>query len=87
MRRIPRLVLASALMGAALWYAQGWLAEDLSSAARLVTKGMTLGLLSAGGAAFYFLLAFAIGGADLGMIRRNMRRRSKAAVTEQQSQD
>ena len=81
MRRIPRLVLASALMGAALWFAQGWLAADLSSSARLVTKAGTLALLSGGGALLYFVLAFAAGGADLGMIRRNMKRGRKAEAT------
>jgi putative peptidoglycan lipid II flippase len=82
MKRIPRLVLAAALMGAALWYAQGWLAAELSSPARLVTKATTLALLSGGGAVLYFALAFATGGADLGMIRRNMRRGGKRVVGE-----
>jgi len=82
MKRIPRLVLSAALMGAALWYAQGWLAAELSSSARLVTKAATLALLSGAGAVLYFALAFATGGADIGMIRRNMRRGGKAQVTE-----
>ncbi|MGN6142171.1 MAG: murein biosynthesis integral membrane protein MurJ [Mesorhizobium sp.] len=85
MKRIPRLVLSAALMGAALWYAQGWLAAELSSSARLVTKATTLALLSGAGAVLYFALAFATGGADIGMIRRNMRRGGKAQVTEPSS--
>lgn len=82
MKRIPRLVLSAALMGAALWYAQGWLAAELASSARLVTKAGTLALLSGAGAVLYFALAFATGGADIGMIRRNMKRGGKAPVTE-----
>jgi putative peptidoglycan lipid II flippase len=82
MRRIPRLVLASALMGAALWYAQDHLAAELSSSARLVTKAGTLAILSGTGALLYFVLAFAIGGADIGMIRRNMKRGGRAPVTD-----
>ena len=74
MKRIPRLVLSTVLMGAALWFAQGYFAAELSSSARLVTKAATLGLLSAGGAIIYFALAFATGGADIGMISRNVRR-------------
>jgi putative peptidoglycan lipid II flippase len=82
MKRIPRLVLSAALMGAALWYAQGWLAADLSSSARLVTKATALALLSGGGALLYFILAFATGGADLGMVRRNMRREARVSLRE-----
>ena len=80
MKRIPRLVLSAALMGAALWYAQDYLAAELSSSARLVTKAATLALLSGAGAVLYFALAFATGGADVGMIRRNMRRGGKAGA-------
>jgi putative peptidoglycan lipid II flippase len=64
-------------MAAALYLGAHWFAPELSSSARLLTKGATLALLCGAGAAIYFVLAFAIGGADFGMIRRNMRRGSK----------
>jgi putative peptidoglycan lipid II flippase len=78
-RRIPRLVLASALMGAALWFGSHALAPYLASGSPLVVKATALGLLCLGGMVLYFALAFAIGGADLGMVRRSMRRRGAPA--------
>ncbi|OQM73955.1 murein biosynthesis integral membrane protein MurJ [Manganibacter manganicus] len=77
MKRIPRLFLATAVMAAALYFGAQWFAPELSSSARLLTKGAALALLCGAGAVIYFVLAFAIGGADLAMIRRNMRRGSK----------
>ena len=74
MTRIPRLVLAAAIMGAAIWFALGYLAPYLSSQAPLHTQAAALGLLIAAAAIVYFALAFGIGGADIGMIRRNIRR-------------
>ena len=74
LKRIPRLVLAAALMGAALYFGEHWFTVQLSSAAHLTTKAVTLVGLSAAGAVIYFVIAFAIGGADFGMIRRNIKR-------------
>lgn len=87
MRRIPRLVLSSALMGVALWFGSHALAPYLASGSPLVVKASALGLLCLGGMVLYFALAFAIGGADLGMIRRNMRRRSASAPAASTSAD
>ncbi|CAM5535265.1 putative peptidoglycan lipid II flippase [Aquamicrobium terrae] len=74
LKRIPRLVLSSALMAAFLHYGAIWCAPWLASAAPLLTKAAALAGLSTAGAAFYFALAFATGGADAGMVRRNIRR-------------
>ncbi len=87
MRRIPRLVLASALMGAALWFGAHALAPYLASGSPLAVKATALGLLCLGGMVFYFALAFAIGGADPGMVRRNMRRRGAPAPSASSSVD
>ncbi len=78
LKRIPRLLLAAALMGMALWFVEDWFAPQLASSAPLLTKAVTLALLSGAGAILYFALAFATGGADFGMIRRNMGRGRKS---------
>src|SRR5262249_652902 len=76
--RIPRLVIASAIMGAALWFAIQWLAPQLASSSPLHVRAAVLAGLTVAGAAIYFAIAFGIGGADLGMIRRNVKREAKA---------
>lgn len=84
MRRIPRLVLSSALMGAALYGGAVWLSPWLAPPASLLAQTGSLALLCAAGALVYFVLAFATGGADAGMVRRNVRRGSAApAGTEE----
>jgi putative peptidoglycan lipid II flippase len=74
--RLPRLILAALIMGAALWYAMGWLGDQLSSQASFITQAGTLALLVGGGAVVYALAAFGLGGADKGVIRRSVKRRS-----------
>ena len=79
MKRIPRLALSAAVMGVALYFAEHWFAVRLGPGSPLVIKAATLLSLVAGGAALYFATAFATGGADFGMIRRNaMRGAAKA---------
>ncbi len=78
MKRIPRLVLASVLMGAALYFGARELSPYLAAGSPLMVKATALGLLCVGGMLLYFVLAFAVGGADLGMVRRSMRRRGAA---------
>ncbi|MET0599129.1 MAG: lipid II flippase MurJ, partial [Mesorhizobium sp.] len=74
MTRIPRLLVAAALMGGFLHFAIRWFADALASASPLYTQAATLAALSAVAAVIYFAVAFAIGGADFGMIRRSVRR-------------
>ena len=72
--RIPRLVLAAAVMAGALHVAAGRLEPYLASSAPLHTQALTLAVLVSAGSVIYFGVAFGIGGADLGMVRRNIRR-------------
>jgi putative peptidoglycan lipid II flippase len=67
-------------MAGALYFGAEWLAPELASSAPLVTKGVTLMLLLGAGGFIYFVLAFAIGGADLGMLRRSLARGGKAGT-------
>jgi putative peptidoglycan lipid II flippase len=78
-RRAALLVVASAVMGAAIVYLQHRWAPWLASGAPLLTKVGTLALLIAIAMAVYFATAFLIGGADLGMIRRNLKRKAASA--------
>ena len=75
--RLPRLLLCAALMAGALWLASGWLAPALTAEAPFLSQAAALALLVIGGMAIYFGLAFGTGGADIGMIRRNIRRGGK----------
>lgn len=79
MRRIPRLLLAAALMGGFLYGAVRWFEPQLASSSPLHTQAATLALLVGAGATLYFAIAFAIGGADLGMLKRNLKRQGNAA--------
>jgi len=54
----------------------------LASGASLATKVGTLGLLIGIAMIVYFATAFLIGGANLGMIRRNLNRKPAATKTE-----
>ncbi len=80
-RRVPRLMLASILMGVGLW--AGWTgigaAPDWSLAARIA---ILTGLVAGGGIA-YFALAQVLGGADLREIRSLLRRRNLPSPTEE----
>lgn len=73
--RLPRLVLSAALMAGALWWGAGWFEAWLQPQSRFMDQAAALGVLVVGAMVLYFGLAFGIGGADFGMIRRNIRRR------------
>jgi putative peptidoglycan lipid II flippase len=79
LRRIPRLVVASAIMAAGLHFGAEHFATELGRGSPLVVKAVTLLGLSAAGMVVYFALVFALGGMDIGMLRRNLRRRGAAA--------
>jgi putative peptidoglycan lipid II flippase len=72
--RIPRLVLAAAIMAAFVWFAAGWLASWLAHDSPLPMQAAALAALILGAMVIYFAVAFGTGGADLDMIRRNLRR-------------
>jgi putative peptidoglycan lipid II flippase len=75
--RIPRIVLAAAVMAGALWYGSELLAPWLARSASILHQGLALAGLIAVGGLVYFAVAFGTGGADIGMLRRNIRRRGK----------
>ncbi|WP_454847966.1 murein biosynthesis integral membrane protein MurJ [Rhizobium binxianense] len=82
-RRAALLIVASAVMGAVIVYLQHRWEPWLASGAPLLTKVGTLALLIAIAMAVYFATAFLIGGADLGMIRRNLKRKTASADAQQ----
>jgi putative peptidoglycan lipid II flippase len=75
--RIPRLVLAAALMAGCIRFGLGWAAPWLQPSSPLIEQVAALAALILGAMVVYFTAAFATGGADLGMIRRNLRRGRK----------
>ncbi|MBB3976292.1 putative peptidoglycan lipid II flippase [Rhizobium azooxidifex] len=77
--RVARLVMAALVMGACLHYASGLMATRLASTASLLEQVAALGALIGLSMVIYFGVAFLIGGADLGMIRRNIKRKTKPA--------
>jgi putative peptidoglycan lipid II flippase len=78
LRRTVLLVVSAAIMGAVLYYLRIVFEASLASGSPLLTKVGALGLLIAIAMVVYFAVAFLIGGADLGMIRRNLRRKAGA---------
>jgi putative peptidoglycan lipid II flippase len=80
--RIPRLVLAAAVMAGAVYFAANWLSPYLAPASPLAVQAAALAVLIGGAAIVYFVVAFGTGGADLGMLRRNIRRGAKAPSDE-----
>jgi putative peptidoglycan lipid II flippase len=81
-RRLPRLLLAAVLMGVALWYGAQYLEPSFAPGVAFWTKAGALLLLILGGAVVYFALAFGLGGADAGMLKRGMRRKPPASEPE-----
>jgi putative peptidoglycan lipid II flippase len=77
-RRTVLLLVATAIMSAALIYALPYAAPWLASGSPLLHKVAALGALLVLAVIVYFASAFLIGGADLGMIRRNIKRRPKS---------
>ncbi len=80
--RIPRLMVAAAVMAIGLHYAIEWLAFPLSTAAPLLMRVATLAALIFAAMVVYFTLAFASGGASLAMIRDNLKRRPRPDAAE-----
>jgi putative peptidoglycan lipid II flippase len=80
--RIPRLVLAAGVMAVAIHFGSGWLSAWLAPTASLFEQVAALSVLIVGAMIVYFAVAFGIGGADIGMLRRNLKRKPGAAPTE-----
>ena len=77
--RLPRLVLCAALMAGALWWGAGRLEPWLRPGTGFLEQAAALAILVTGAMILYFGLAFATGGADRGMLTRNLRRGGRAA--------
>lgn len=76
--RTLRLMVASAVMAVVLVYLSEAWSHWLAPQATLINQVAALGGLVVVAMVVYFGLAFAIGGADLGMLRRNLKRKPKA---------
>jgi putative peptidoglycan lipid II flippase len=72
--RIPRLVLAAAIMAVAAYFGADWLSPYLAPESPLLVQATALAVLICGAAIIYFAVSFGIGGADIRMIRRSMKR-------------
>ncbi|HEV7254978.1 MAG TPA: murein biosynthesis integral membrane protein MurJ [Mesorhizobium sp.] len=77
--RVPRLMLAAALMGAAIWFALPYVQPWLNSAAPVLSQAAAIGAIVFGAMVLYFALVFALGAADNQMLRRVLRRKGPAA--------
>ncbi|SSC70366.1 unnamed protein product [Ciceribacter sp. T2.26MG-112.2] len=76
--RTLRLMIAAAIMSVMLVYLSDYWSAWLAPDASLLHQLTALGGLVAIAMVVYFSIAFAIGGADIGMLRRNLRRKPKA---------
>jgi putative peptidoglycan lipid II flippase len=77
-KRTALLIVSAGVMAAALIYALPYAAPWLMPGSHLLQQVSALAVLIALAMVVYFAVAFLIGGADLGMIRRNLRRKAKA---------
>ncbi|MBA3042616.1 MAG: murein biosynthesis integral membrane protein MurJ [Alphaproteobacteria bacterium] len=75
--RTLRLIVAAAIMAVMLVYLSDYWSSWLVPEASLLHQVTALGGLVAVAMVVYFSIAFAIGGADLGMLRRNLKRKPK----------
>ncbi len=82
--RIPRLVVAAAIMAAMLYGATHWLAPQLASNQPFYIQAATLAGIVLAAMLVYFAAAFGLGGADTGMIRRSFARKRVAPAPDQQ---
>jgi putative peptidoglycan lipid II flippase len=72
--RIPRLIAASAIMAGVLLFATDFLGPQLAPSSPLAIQAAALAAMVAIGMAVYLAAALALRGADLGTIRRSLRR-------------
>ncbi len=79
-RRTALLLVSAGIMAAALTYALRYAAPWLASGSHFLQQVAALGVLISISMLVYFSVAFLIGGADLGMIRRNLKRKPKQAA-------
>jgi putative peptidoglycan lipid II flippase len=73
-RALPRILLASALMGLVLWILAGLLAPQLAAASGLLTRAAALATLVGAGFIVYSTAALALGIVGLRQLRGQLRR-------------
>ncbi|MGN6551102.1 MAG: murein biosynthesis integral membrane protein MurJ [Pararhizobium sp.] len=73
-RRVPRIAVAVVVMALGLAFALRYAEPYLTPQSPLLVQAPALGTLILGAMVVYFVLVFAIGGADMSMIRRNLDR-------------
>jgi putative peptidoglycan lipid II flippase len=76
-KRIVLLLVSAAVMAASLVYSLPYAAPWLMPGSHLLQQVSALAVMIALAMAVYFGVAFLIGGADLGMIRRNLKRKPR----------
>ncbi len=74
-RNLPRIAIASIMMGGAVWALDQWLDEFFPSSNGVLVQFGALASLVAGGLATYAIAVFALGIADLQAVLRRLRRR------------
>jgi putative peptidoglycan lipid II flippase len=79
LRRLPRIAFSAIAMGVALHYGAQQLSPWLQPETGLLQQVGALSILIAGGGLLYLVLVFGTGGADIAMLRRNIRRGRNAA--------
>ena len=85
--RITKLLVSAAIMAAAVRYASTFAAPMLQPATPVLQQVPVLLALIGFAMLVYFSIAFAIGGADLGMIRRGLKRSENKSESQLPPQD
>ncbi|MUZ73157.1 murein biosynthesis integral membrane protein MurJ [Agrobacterium vitis] len=80
--RALRLLLAALAMGAALMALSGFFAPYIGTGSPFLHKVLVLFIQIGLAMLIYFSLAFLIGGADIGMLRRNLKRKARTTTSE-----
>ena len=81
-RRVPRLLLAAILMGAALWFLERYADPYLTGS--LLVRGLALTALVSGGGAVYAVACFVTGAYRLSDLKALLRRRRPGPATGQE---
>jgi putative peptidoglycan lipid II flippase len=78
-RKLPRIVLSSAVMGVVLWFVADWLGTSFGEPTPPLVRFAALAALVGSGLAVYALAVFATGALDMRQLRSFLKRRSPPA--------
>jgi putative peptidoglycan lipid II flippase len=84
--RVLRLIAATVVMAVALNYASAYLADWLTPEAHLLSQLTALMILIGMSMVIYFALAFAFGGADATMLRRNLKKKPQPRSAREEAE-